>query len=479
MVETGSTRTFKRYIGGIAVQTLSQGSSTVRSEILLHDHLGSVVSVYDNSNATLPAGNQMDYGPFGTRRLVSNPEQYGPGVVVTATDKGFTGHAMLDQLGVIHMGGRIYDPLQMRFMQADPFVQDPLSAQSYNRYLYLWNNPLNGTDPTGYLGITERQWLGSVVAVLGAVFAPEFSGTWAKLYAMGYYAAVGAVSGGITTGSWNGAVKGAFSGAITAGFSSPGSGFMDALNNGFVGGAVSSMTGGKFGHGFVSAGLGTLAGPAINSQVKGPTGQIIAHALVGGSISAVTGGKFANGAATGAFRAALAVGSAARSDLDRQQGANADKNDRDVEVLTKRVRTSFSAARTTAMSALEGYCSAQGGCAAGSTAQDFEAVEFRFDRKLFFGDETHASVGLTGGYPVRSTSPPSVVLYAGGIAFQGNGTGPKAVAEVLLQLFRHVSPPGNDLSQQYWESGQSLPYLQRPHEIDAFNYAKEVMKYAK
>ena len=61
VVGKAGVRTFKRNIGGIAVQTLSQGN-VVRSAILLHDHLGSVVSVYDNNNANLPDGNQMDYG---------------------------------------------------------------------------------------------------------------------------------------------------------------------------------------------------------------------------------------------------------------------------------------------------------------------------------------------------------------------------------------------------------------------------------
>ena len=138
---------------------------------------------------------------------------------------------------------------------------------------------------------------------MGSVFAPQFSYVWAKL---AYIAAVGAVSGGITTGSWNGAAKGAFTSVLTAGVGGAGMApVQQAMANAFVGGAVSVMQGGKFGHGFVSAGLGALAGPAINSSVSSPAGQIVAHALVGGSISAVTGGKFANGAATAAFRATL------------------------------------------------------------------------------------------------------------------------------------------------------------------------------
>ncbi len=46
--------------------------------------------------------------------------------------------------------GRVYDPELGRFMSADPFVQAPYNSQSYNRYSYVFNNPLSFTDPTGY-----------------------------------------------------------------------------------------------------------------------------------------------------------------------------------------------------------------------------------------------------------------------------------------------------------------------------------------
>ncbi|WP_062063730.1 RHS repeat-associated core domain-containing protein [Cellvibrio sp. OA-2007] len=47
--------------------------------------------------------------------------------------------------------GRVYDPELGRFMSADPFVQAPYNSQSYNRYSYVFNNPLSFTDPSGYL----------------------------------------------------------------------------------------------------------------------------------------------------------------------------------------------------------------------------------------------------------------------------------------------------------------------------------------
>lgn len=46
--------------------------------------------------------------------------------------------------------GRIYDGALGRFVQADPIIQDPLRVQSLNRYSYVWNNPLNATDPSGF-----------------------------------------------------------------------------------------------------------------------------------------------------------------------------------------------------------------------------------------------------------------------------------------------------------------------------------------
>jgi len=48
------------------------------------------------------------------------------------------------------MNGRIYDPVIGRFMSADPYIQFPDNLQSFNRYTYLMNNPLAGTDPSGF-----------------------------------------------------------------------------------------------------------------------------------------------------------------------------------------------------------------------------------------------------------------------------------------------------------------------------------------
>jgi RHS repeat-associated protein len=51
--------------------------------------------------------------------------------------------------GLINMNGRLYDPLLARMLSPDNYVQAAGNTQSYNRYSYVWNNPLKFTDPSG------------------------------------------------------------------------------------------------------------------------------------------------------------------------------------------------------------------------------------------------------------------------------------------------------------------------------------------
>lgn len=60
---------------------------------------------------------------------------------------------VLDCFGLVHMNGRIYDPLLGRFLSADLVVQNPASLQCFNRYSYVLNNPLTLTDPSGFAGV--------------------------------------------------------------------------------------------------------------------------------------------------------------------------------------------------------------------------------------------------------------------------------------------------------------------------------------
>jgi RHS repeat-associated protein len=66
----------------------------------------------------------------------------------------------LDFFGLINMNGRMYDPLLGRMLSPDPFVQAPTFTQSFNRYSYVWNNPLKYTDPSGYFVDGYDAWYG-------------------------------------------------------------------------------------------------------------------------------------------------------------------------------------------------------------------------------------------------------------------------------------------------------------------------------
>ncbi|MEM7081461.1 MAG: RHS repeat-associated core domain-containing protein [Pseudomonadota bacterium] len=115
------------------------------------DHLGSIDAITD-SNGELVA--EFNYDAFGLRRMadtweydnVSLPE----GLDWETTTRGFTDHEHLRELNLIHMNGRVYDPVVGRMISADPFIPHPIDSQSFNRYSYVQNNPLSRIDPTGY-----------------------------------------------------------------------------------------------------------------------------------------------------------------------------------------------------------------------------------------------------------------------------------------------------------------------------------------
>ncbi|AOE49634.1 RHS repeat-associated core domain-containing protein [Kangiella sediminilitoris] len=72
------------------------------------------------------------------------------------TNRGFTDHEHLDDAELIHMNGRAYDYNLGRFLSVDPFIQAPGNSQSMNPYSYIMNNPLSGTDPSGYKAECEQ-----------------------------------------------------------------------------------------------------------------------------------------------------------------------------------------------------------------------------------------------------------------------------------------------------------------------------------
>ena len=143
---------------GAALQVrLRQTSSSTPAaafEYLHTDHLGTTAAATDATGASLLA---LAHDPYGTRRKAdwtaqlpeSDVSAVAAGQDAGRTRRGFTGHEQLDRTGLVHMGGRLYDPRTGRFLSPDPVVSEPWSGQSWNLYSYVGNSPVSYADPTG------------------------------------------------------------------------------------------------------------------------------------------------------------------------------------------------------------------------------------------------------------------------------------------------------------------------------------------
>ncbi|MFI6132874.1 FG-GAP-like repeat-containing protein [Micromonospora sp. NPDC051141] len=162
---TGTDHRFRVSVGGRDVATLgyfqAAGATSVVKQATLYTHtdrLGSTRLVTKNadlSNATRRAVpvETRSYDALGKRRnpdLTRGDDQYTTGITAPAVEQGYTGHGEDDELGLVNMVGRIYDPTLGRFTTPDPFTHSANATQAFNRYAYVSGNPLAYTDPSGY-----------------------------------------------------------------------------------------------------------------------------------------------------------------------------------------------------------------------------------------------------------------------------------------------------------------------------------------
>ena len=133
---------------------------------ILKDHLGSIQYVTDEQGNVVET---LSFDPWGRRRNPVNWSYTGfPSSFLF--DRGYTGHEHLDAFGLINMNGRMYDPVVSRFLSPAPITQASHNLQGLNRYSYLMNNPMNGTDPTGYMRKPNRGGGGGLITGGGPVF---------------------------------------------------------------------------------------------------------------------------------------------------------------------------------------------------------------------------------------------------------------------------------------------------------------------
>jgi len=302
-------------------------SVTFKTDYWHKDHLGSLVASTNESGTITqrftfdPWGKRVCLAANGTTSTCSSNGSTG------TEERGFTGHEMLDEIGLIHMNGRLYDPELGRFLQADPVIQNPLDGQNYNRYSYVGNNPLSYTDPSGFSRWTKwRAPLFGLVAAIAvpwavselilanasggsalllqseAIFAPTLSSTGQ---------AVANVAGGMAAGGVSGGnVQSAVIGAVTAGLQfgvgqslghgtpsvfSGGAGTVTALQkmaaHAAIGCASAAASGGSCKAGAASAGFSSLAGGSLPGA-----NNLLGRAVIGAVASKLAGGKAEQGA---------------------------------------------------------------------------------------------------------------------------------------------------------------------------------------
>jgi len=325
-------KTLHRHNLGGAIYTVEQtpGNNPVHKlATILTDHLGStdvlLIGTWNGSAWSNFQSERQSFNPWGERRNAntwaglrtgSGDDRQTSGANYK---RGFTGHEMLDDFGLIHMNGRIYDPELGRFLSPDPIVQVPEYSQNFNRYSYVLNNPLTFTDPSGHFIVGLI--VGAIMAIVKAVIA--YAGFIAAGYAAG--AAVAGVVGGVI-----GAAIAAGVGLMAPGlFLSPGSMIWCAAQVALSTYNVVStvQAGGSFGDvmrglavNFVSAAICTGGGPGGDGGLHGigeaagkawkagdvvtATGltakHVAGHALLGGVSQSAMGGRFQDGFLSGA-----------------------------------------------------------------------------------------------------------------------------------------------------------------------------------
>ena len=301
------------------------------------DNPGSIAVITNETGAVVE---RDGYDAWGKRRFPTGADDP-TGSLTSQTTRGFTGQEELSDVGLVHLNGRVYDPLVARMMSADPIVDDPMNGQAWNRYSYVINNPLAFTDPSGYcfLGLCGAgndisNFFNNIFKQIGRVLRSTpivgnlvVAGA-AALCGPGYLACAVAAAfltttavAGLTSGNIGIGLKAGLIAAATAvAFYEVGN-LTDQISGAPYGSHTPPIPGSdayvfnvvaqprsmrlcrssgqQCGPSALAGGVTSAAGPVINGH--GFVLGLVANTALGGGAAVLGGGKFENGAITGAF----------------------------------------------------------------------------------------------------------------------------------------------------------------------------------
>ena len=270
ITDNGAVREFYYLDGGTI---LIRENGVLKPYIAFTDHLGSILSVIGADGAKVF---DASYDAWGRQTVALN---------TIGLQRGYTGHEMLPEFGIINMNGRLYDPLLGRFFSPDNYVQLPDFSQSYNRYSYCLNNPLKYTDPSGELfGIDDAIIAFALFNTASSMMQAAFNGD--NIWKAG---ALSLLSSAASYGI----------GSAFGGVGSLGKELLRAGAHGISGGLFSMLSGGNFGSGLASGAISSGLGSYAQGMRMNPGLMIFSSAAMGGVAAWVSGGNFLQGALQG------------------------------------------------------------------------------------------------------------------------------------------------------------------------------------
>ncbi len=286
-VEGPSLATWSDYLfaGGQRVGVrIARSDATTSTRYFVKDHLGSVAVITNEAGAV---AERLAFDAWGKRRHPNGADDAANILTASATTRGFSDHEMIDEIDLVNMNGRVYDPAIGRFLSADPFIHDVTNSQDLNRYSYVHNNPLSYTDMNGYgffksLGKFFKTFWKPLLAIVAAItlqfyILPTLLPGLATA-TIGNFAVGKAVIAGISSGVGNVIVTGKPK-AFLAGF----------------GQAVATF----------GVGHGLFKGDIAFGSAKW-AGKAVAHGVVGGAFAEIRGGSFKSGFLAAGFSSAVA-----------------------------------------------------------------------------------------------------------------------------------------------------------------------------
>ncbi len=139
------------------VQVIRRSDGTSETLYVTTDSLGSTDAVLSAAGAVLMRGSFSVHGARRASNWQGTPSGTEWQAIANTTRRGYTGHEQLDNVMLVHMNGRVFDPVIGRFLSADPYIDGPETTQGWNRYAYVQGRVMSATDPTGYEAFNREE----------------------------------------------------------------------------------------------------------------------------------------------------------------------------------------------------------------------------------------------------------------------------------------------------------------------------------